>query len=323
MKRRTKPPHKGTSKRHKMDHNFGTKEDQFPLLSLPNDLITVVGEKFDKINDILNFDRTCRKIHNIIDSPSFWKRLIDIWFGPSQLLIDAFGNNTHSSQYQYELLSKSGLFDRQADFRLWQKKQFKDKVKIKFIFHSYFVNLRDTIRQHITEACRTKRTEEYEAQPIPHEPPVTLEKINCCPEQFKSWKFKFNAFDQEWSGYAMLYTNGEWIITPVPVTIQQIDHIYDNFAIYIKDGGLAELVVPKDKMDDIDHYTKNFVQIWSTHCFWPFQMGPNNVQYIHPNLVFVFYGVHHHYLFQVYPLTNQEKANIFHVEDYEWRPINL
>jgi len=30
------------------------------------------------------------------DSPILWRRLIDIWFGLSQLLIDNFGNNTHN-----------------------------------------------------------------------------------------------------------------------------------------------------------------------------------------------------------------------------------
>jgi hypothetical protein len=306
-----------------MDHNCVTEVNPFPLLLLPNDIITVIVEKFDNINNILNFDITCRKIHNIIDSPTFWKQLVDIWFGPSQLLIDNFGRKSYTIIYQTQLIHKSGLFDPKVEMQLFHKHQFKQKMKIKFMFHCYYLSLHDAIRRCILNACKTKRSEEYKAYPIPYKPPITLEKINFWSEQFGARKFRFAAFNTEWSGFAMLYTNGEWIITTVAMTIRQIDDIYNNFARYIKGGGLAEVVVPNDKMDDIDLYTNNFVRTNTICCLWPFQLGPNNVQSIHPNLVFVFYGINHYYLFQIYSLTTQEKERVFHIEDNEWRSINL
>lgn len=323
MKRKKSATTKRANKRSKMAHDAIQETN---LASLPNETILHIGEKLDKINDILSLDTTCKMLHSLIELPSFWRRLIDIWFGPSQLLIDAFGNNSHSIQYQFQLIRASSLYDPVIDLQFFHSQQFKNKVKIKFIFHAYLEALKHCIRSRIGVAFSFSKKGKYKAFPIPRDRTFIVHHPQEIHQQqpFKVWSFTFNAFDEEWIGYAMLFTNGSWFITPVQVTIQLATQVLTNFANYIfKERNLPTWNVPKDQ--DAGQWTLNKLlnqyENNDLYCFWPFQKGPNDLCFVHPNLVFVLFAVSRFYCFQVYPLANShpQDVKIVHYEDHEWQ----
>jgi len=300
-------------------HKISGYSQELDILSLPSDVLCTIGEKFDNINYILNYDRTCKKIHSAMDLSSFWTRLIDSWFGPSQQLVERFGKVSHTIMYEHNLLSKSGLYDYKTNKPLFDKRKFNELIKIKYIFHSYFVELKEAITRSIRTALTYEKLDEFQRCEMPSKIIFDL----CPPRlsttgQYSTWLFKFNALGKIWDGYATLFLNGDWIVTSVPVTIQQITEILYNFASYIRDNELAKWIIPSG-VDFRQFDAQEFLALTSAqlYSFWPFQKGPQNVMHKYPHLVFVLM-LEHDYCFQIYTLGNISNVQIFHVDPFEW-----